>query len=116
MPKVLSAAAAAGARYAWMGFLRLPGSVEQVFVSRIEEALPLRAERILSRVREARGGKLHESSFGKRHRGDGQYAASIQSLFQAMCARLGLNCEMELAPAQSTFRRPPKSGEQLQLL
>jgi DNA repair photolyase len=121
--RILSAAAAAGARYAGTGFLRLPGSVQQVFEERLHQNLPLRAERILSRVREARGGKLNSSQFDKRHRGEGPYAESARALFRATCERLGLRttfAAMEDDPPRSSFRRPPpvevpKAGDQLRL-
>src|SRR5437868_7656412 len=45
VPQILEAAHAAGAKRAGYVFLRLPGSVAQVFEQRIREALPLRAER-----------------------------------------------------------------------
>src|SRR6478735_424262 len=57
MAEILTAAAAAGAKRAGFIFLRLPGPVKDVFQERIRANLPLRAERILSRVREARKGK-----------------------------------------------------------
>src|SRR5947208_13641918 len=60
IPSILEAAHAAGARRAGFVFLRLPGSVKQVFEERLRAALPLRAERVLARVREARGGKMYD--------------------------------------------------------
>src|SRR5438105_7078528 len=66
IPQILEAAHAAGARRAGFVFLRLPGSVAQVFEERIRAALPLRADRILNRVREIRGGKLNDSRLGIR--------------------------------------------------
>ena len=41
----------------------MPGPVAQVFEERIRAALPLRAERILHRIRETRGGALNDSRF-----------------------------------------------------
>jgi len=114
--KILAAAAAAGARYAGSVFLRLPGSVKQVFEARLRNSLPLRADRILARVREARGGQLYRAEFGKRHQGEGPYAESTRKLFLAACERLGLGTGMAAAPAETTFRRPPRSGQQLALL
>src|SRR5438445_4876638 len=72
IPRILEAAHAAGARRAGFVFLRLPGSVKQVFEEGIRKSLPLRADRILSRVREARGGKLYDSRWGIRGRGEGE--------------------------------------------
>jgi len=118
VPAILEAAAAAGATRAGYVFLRLPGSVKQVFADRVREALPLRANRILSRVREARGGKLYDSTFGSRQVGEGPYADSARALFESTCRRLGLNREPEepVGPRASTFARPPRAGQQLPLL
>lgn len=119
--RILEAAAAAGARYAATTFLRLPGSVRQVFEERLRQKLPLRADRILARVREARGGKLNSAEFGKRHQGEGAYAESARALFIATCERLGLQTGFpadERSPPVSTFCRPPaapRPGDQLRL-
>lgn len=123
--RVLEAAKAAGARRAGFVFLRLPGSVATVFEQRVREAMPLRADRILARVREARGGKLYDSTWGKRQTGEGPYAMQAGALFRATCRRLGLAHDdgQAVAPAvgasgeaRSTFARPPKPGQQLDLL
>lgn len=115
--EILTAAAASGARRAAFIFLRLPGPVATVFQERVREAVPLRAERILARVREARGGKLYDSRWGKRQQGDGPYAESARALFDATCKRLGLNegsgCTRE---RRDTFARPPRSGDQMKLM
>src|SRR5262249_41674387 len=104
LPRVLEAAARAGATHAGCVFLRLPGSVKDVFAERVRAALPLRAEHILSRVRDARGGKLYDSTFGKRGRGEGAYAEQARALFDATCKRLGLNARsMEDFVPCSTF-------------
>ena len=91
IPRILEQAAAAGARSASYTALRLPGSVESVFVSRLREALPLRADRVLSRLRDIRGGQLSESRFGKRMRGSGTYWKSIADLFTISRKRYGLD-------------------------
>ena len=53
MPAVLEAAKAAGARRAVMSLLRLPAPVDVVFAERLRVDLPLRADRILARVRKS---------------------------------------------------------------
>jgi DNA repair photolyase len=115
IPRILEEAHKAGARRAGYVFLRLPGSVAQVFEQRIREALPLRADRILSRVREARGGKLYDSRWGVRGRGQGEYADVIRTLFDSTVRRLGMNQECIGADRGDTFRRPG-GGRQLPLL
>ena len=111
MPTILSAAADAGAVRAAMGFLRLPASVGVVFERRLREKLPLQANRILARVRDARGGKLNRSAFFERMRGTGAYADSVRRLFDTHVARLGLNRVTRAKPADPTpFERPPTRG------
>jgi DNA repair photolyase len=118
IPQILEAAAAAGATHAGFVFLRLPGSVKQVFEERLRAALPLRADRILNRVREARGGKLYDPRWGVRGKGEGVYAEQTRALFQTACRRLGIRtgCSADAPAAPSPFRRPPKPGAQLTLL
>jgi DNA repair photolyase len=117
MPRTLEVAAAAGATHAGFVFLRLPGSVKAVFEERLRAVMPLRAEKILSKIRDARGGKLYDARFGKRQEGEGVYAEQARALFDATCRRLGLNArELEPEPRAPTFERPPKPGHQLKLL
>jgi DNA repair photolyase len=90
IPAILAAAREAGATRAGLVLLRLPGSVKQVFEERLRTALPLQADRVLHRIRETRGGKLYDSRFGVRGRGEGVYSESIQALFHTTARRLGL--------------------------
>jgi DNA repair photolyase len=115
IPRILEAAHAAGARRAGFVFLRLPGSVKQVFEQRLREALPLRADRVLNRVREARGGRLYDSRWGVRGRGEGRYAEAARALFEATVKRLGMNEGFQGGSDEGTFRRPGR-GRQLPLL
>lgn len=116
--RVLEAAAAAGASHAGTVLLRLPGSVAQVFEERLRAALPLRAEKVLRRVRETRGGKMNDSRFGVRGHGEGVYAEAIHALFASTAKRLGLvphEMGQAFRAARDTFERPPKKGSQLGL-
>lgn len=113
---VLEAAQAAGAQSASMILVRLPGSVAAVFEQRLRAAMPLRADKVLARVREVRDGRLNDPRFGARMRGNGQYAAAVRRLFEATARRLGL--ASGAAPAAGTpspFRRPTDRGGQLRL-
>jgi DNA repair photolyase len=116
MAEVLEAAAGAGARWAGTILLRLPGSVAQVFEQRLREALPLRAEKVLHQLREARGGKLNDPRFGMRHRGHGPHAEATRALFLTTARRLGLEVGRFGTERPTTFSRPPRAGEQLDLL
>ncbi len=91
IPRILEAAAAAGARHASWILLRLPGSVKAVFEERLRAELPERAERVLHRIRETRDGELYDARFVHRQRGAGAYAAAISDLFDAASRRVGLD-------------------------
>ncbi len=102
IPAVLRRAADAGACSAAYIALRLPRNVAPVFLSRLHEALPLRADRVEARIREMRGGKLNDTRFGNRMRGDGPYWENIRSLFEVSAARYGLEKVKRGADASPT--------------
>jgi DNA repair photolyase len=111
MPEVLRAARGAGATRAGSVLLRLPGAVKDVFEERIRASLPLRADRILRRIRETRGGKMYDSRFGVRGTGEGPYAEAIANLFEQTAQKLGFESgrvgqDAIDPPTAETFRRP----------
>lgn len=113
MPTILEAAHDAGATRAGFTFLRLPGPVAGIFADRIEQLIPLRADRVLNRVRAARGGKLYDPRFGARMRGQGPYAEAAAALFEATTKRLGFETSGggPRAPKRDTFQRPDRSPQ-----
>jgi DNA repair photolyase len=113
MLPILQAAREAGATSAMMMPVRLPGSVAEVFTTRLREAFPLRAERVLSHIREMRGGRLNDSRFGSRQQGQGKYVEAVHQTFEAACRRLGY-VDMP-APRSGTFQRPAARDGQLGL-
>lgn len=107
LPVLLKRAKEAGATLAFINMLRLPGSVAPYFEDRLREKLPTKANRVLNRIREARGGKLNSSVFGERMRGKGEYWAATERLFKIHSERLGFNkSNRHTARTESTFRRP----------
>jgi DNA repair photolyase len=109
---ILEAARDAGALSAAAILLRLPGGAAEVFIERLQGALPLRAEKILRRVREMRGGALNDSRFHDRMNGQGTYAQTLMNMFNSTVNRLGFAGFPEAK--SGTFSRPG-SGEQLSL-
>ncbi len=114
MPAILSAAAEAGAQFAGYTLLRLPMAVADLFESWLERHCPERKSKILGRIRAARGGKLNESRFGFRMRGEGEAASVIGRLFKNSCRRFGLN-QRRWPVSAAAFRRPTPAGSQLTL-
>lgn len=112
---VLRHAKNAGATYAFYVMLRLPGAVKEVFEQSLRAKLPLRADKVLRRIREANGGELYDSRFGFRGNGQGAYAAAVSSLFQTMARRYGLNTRtLDHWPHKATFERPAAPSAQIQ--
>ena len=105
---LLANAKAAGATRAVLSFLRLPAPVDVVFEERLRAHFPLRADRILARVREG-----------------GAYTKMVGALYESTCRRLGLsfsapgndraNTPDAGPPAERTFERPQRAGTQLGL-
>lgn len=118
IPRILEAAAHAGATSAAYILLRLPANVKEVFEARIRADMPLTAEHILSRTREVRGGQLNDPRFGSRMRGEGQYADAIRHLFEVTARKLGLSCGHETtraAPEPREGQGPNESMPNAQL-
>jgi DNA repair photolyase len=107
--RVLSSAREAGATRAHHTLVRLPGPVQQVFEERLRAKLPLRAERVLHRIRETRGGELTDSRFKSRMRGEGLYAETIHRLFHTAARKAGIRTSSVTEhDAPDTFRRPER--------
>ena len=115
IPRILEAAAEAGAQGAGYVMLRLPGAVAGLFEGWLEAHFPERKEKVLNRVRDLRGGRLNDPRFGSRMRGEGPFAEQVKVLFQQSKRRYGLDRPRpELSTA--AFRRPAlPAGPQMAL-
>ncbi|MFN8599339.1 MAG: PA0069 family radical SAM protein [Candidatus Binatia bacterium] len=115
IPRILEAAASAGAQSASWVLLRLASPLDELFTHWLARHYPEKRERVLNRIRATRAGRLNDSTFGVRMRGDGEYAKQIALLFEASARRHRL--ADPLPPLSvAAFRRPPKRGDQLLLL
>ncbi len=114
--RILEAAAAAGARTAFSVVLRLPWEVNPLFQQWLEQHFPERAGRVMARVREMRGGKDYDATFGSRMKGEGVWAQLLNQRFTKACARLGLN-KTRIDLDLTLFRKPrlPAANGQTEL-
>jgi len=94
--------------------LRLPHELAELFPEWLEVHEPLKASRVLNRLREMRGGALYDASFGKRMTGEGPYAEIIQRRFRLARQRIGLN--NRLPDLRTDLFRAPSPNGQLSLL
>ena len=104
IPRIVQAAADAGATFAGLVPLRLPYAVAPLFEAWLEQHRPGMKEKVLHRIRELRGGRLNDPNFGSRMDGQGPFADQIHALFRLACKRARLGGWPELSTA--AFRRP----------
>lgn len=125
IPAIVERAAACGAERAGVVPLRLPGSVREVFLSRLRAALPERAARVEQRIRDMRGGALSRGDFGARMSGAGDYWKAALQLFEQAAAKAGIDTTdrpesplaagPEAAPPGASPSPPPRAVRQLPL-
>ncbi|WP_044041470.1 PA0069 family radical SAM protein [Caballeronia insecticola] len=108
MERVLEACAEAGASSASYIVLRLPWEVAPLFKDWLAAHFPDRADRVMSRVRDMRGGKDYDSNFATRMKGEGLWADMLKQRFRQATKRLGLNARQRGILDMSEFQRPAK--------
>jgi DNA repair photolyase len=111
---ILEAAAGAGAREAGWILLRMPLEIKDLFREWLAEAVPERAARVMTLVRDTRGGRDYDPSFGTRMTGTGPVASLIGRRFRLAAKRLGLD-RPRATLRTDLFRPPPKASDQLGL-
>ncbi|MFN4339241.1 PA0069 family radical SAM protein [Parvibaculum sp.] len=115
--KILTGLAYAGAREANFVILRLPLEIRDIFAEWLHEHVPDRAAHVLSLIRQMRGGKDYDSTWGKRQSGTGPYAWQIARRFEIAAKKLGIaHGRRGLPPLDCSQFRVPGRGRQLDLL
>ena len=111
IPALLEAAKESGAVSAGYTVLRLPYGVKEIFAEWLEQHFPDKKAAILGRVREMRGGRLNQSTFGARLSGTGRLADEIRQLFQVSLRRYQLKGESLRLDTSHFRRRSPGQPE-----
>ena len=106
IPRIIAAAAQAGARRAGYVMLRLPHGVKAIFEEWLTAHYADSRTRVLSRVRATRAGKLYDPKFGQRLTGTGVFADQTREMFALACRRHGMNAQARPL-STAAFRRPP---------
>ncbi len=113
MESIFQAARAAGAESGGYVLLRLPLELGSLFTDWLAHHAPGRASRVMSLLRQMRGGADNDSRFGHRMRGQGPLADLISQRFHATARKLGLNkIRREL---DCSHFRPPREARQMGL-
>ncbi len=105
---ILEASAKAGASGAGYVLVRLPWEVRPIFKEWLEKHFPLKAEHVMSRIRDMRGGRENDPNFGSRMKGQGAFAELLSQRFRKAIQRFGLekpgyelDCNLFVPPSLS---------------
>ena len=114
MESILQRATEAGATSAGYVALRLPLEISDLFQQWLATDHPDRAKRVMSLVRQMRGGAAYASEWGTRMTGEGPVAEVMSQRFDVARRRFGLEAPVQLMDV-GAFRVPAKAGDQLSL-
>lgn len=114
IPEILKQASENGARHAGQTTVRLSYALKEIFLEWLKREYPEKFNKVVSHIRSVRGGKLSESDFGKRMRGEGPIADTISHLFHSSCRKYHLN-ESPVRLSTEHFLRPQESQLSLSL-
>ena len=111
MQRIMQAAAFNGATFSAYTFIRLNGAIKLIFHDWLYKNFPDRADKVWHFIEASHDGKVNDSRWGVRMRGEGNYAQLVAQQYARYTQKYGLNAERwELDCTQ--FRRP---GEQMRL-
>jgi DNA repair photolyase len=114
MERILDAVASVGVRHAGYVLLRLPLEVRDLFREWLIANFPDRYRHVFKLIRDMRGGKDYDSTFGQRQTGTGPIAWMIGRRFEVACEKLGFNKERRKITIEH-FRPPRPGAKQLDL-
>ncbi|MET0538993.1 MAG: PA0069 family radical SAM protein [Xanthobacteraceae bacterium] len=112
--RILDSAAAVGVKEAGYVLLRLPLEVRDLFREWLLANFPDRYRHVFKLIREMRGGKDYDSSWGQRMSGKGPTAWLIGRRFELACEKLGLN-KTRTSLSTEHFKPPRSQTQQLSL-
>jgi DNA repair photolyase len=111
MHNIIKAASEAGATFSAYTFIRLNGAIKLIFHDWLYKNFPDRADKVWHLIEASHEGKVNDSRWGVRMRGEGNVAEMVAQQYRKYTARYGLNHE-RLDLDCSQFKRP---GEQMRL-
>jgi DNA repair photolyase len=110
MQRIMQTASEAGASFSAYTFIRLNGSVKLLFHDWLYKNFPDRADKVWHMIEQSHGGKVNDTRFGVRMRGEGPISDIIRQQFMKYNKLYGLNAERWDLDC-SRFRRPGEQGK-----
>jgi len=99
----------AGANTAGYVLLRLPHELKQLFREWLATHFPDKAQHVMNRIQDCRGGQDYVAEFGSRMRGVGPYAELINQRFKLAKKKFGYSVDEPLSVEK--FRKVNERGE-----
>jgi DNA repair photolyase len=87
IPELIKAVAEAGAQRVGYTIVRLNGAIGQIFRDWLDKNYPDRADKVWHQIQNCHGGKVNDSRYGTRMRGEGAIAESIRTLHRISCEK-----------------------------
>lgn len=109
MHNIIKAASEAGAKFSAYTFIRLNGSIKLIFHDWLYKNFPDRADKVWHLIEGSHNGKVNDSRWGVRMRGEGNIAEMVAQQYRKYTSKYGLNHE-RLELDCSRFRRPGEQG------
>ena len=111
MERLLREGSQAGACFSAYTFIRLNGAIKLIFHEWLYRNYPDRADKVWHMIEQSHGGKVNDSNWGRRMRGEGVIADLVAQQFKKYNQKYGFADERwDLDSSQ--FRRP---GQQISL-
>lgn len=110
MQSIMKAAAENGATFSAYTFIRLNGAIKIMFHDWLYKNFPDRADKVWHLIEQAHNGKVNDSRFGLRMRGEGPISDLVKQQFVKYNKLYGLNAERWNLDT-TIFRRPGEQGK-----
>ena len=109
MQRIMKAASDAGATFTAYTFIRLNGAIKLLFHDWLYKNFPDRADKVWHQIEESHAGKVNDSRWGLRMRGEGTVAELIEQQYRTYGRLYNMN-EDRYSLDTTIFRRPGQQG------
>lgn len=110
MHNIIKAGSEAGATFSAYTYVRLNGAIKFLFHDWLYKNFPDRADKVWHMIEGSHNGKVSDSRYGVRMRGEGNIAAMVAQQYKKYTEKYGLGHE-RLDLDCSKFRRPGEQGK-----
>jgi DNA repair photolyase len=109
MQRIMKAASDSGATFTAYTFIRLNGAIKLLFHDWLYKNFPDRADKVWHLIEQSHDGKVNDTRWGLRMRGEGSIAQMVAQQYRKYGKLYGMNAE-EWSLDRTIFRRPGEQG------